>query len=49
VERRRAGRVQVIQLAKEALQPAGLMTSIMRAGVLPAFQFACSSPRGPVM
>ena len=34
---------------KKCSNPAGLMTSIMRAGTWPAFHIVCASPRGLVM
>ena len=49
VERRRAAAARSATSRKKPSNPAGLMTSIMRAGVLPAFHIAGSSPRGSVM
>jgi hypothetical protein len=40
---------KVDNVAEEVSNPAGLMISIMRAGVEPAFHMACNSPRGLVI
>ena len=43
------GREEFGELLKKVLEPAGLMTSIIRAGTSPAFHIACISLRGLVM
>jgi hypothetical protein len=48
----KGGAPSVVRSAKSRKnfsKPAGLITSIMRAGVEPAFHWVCSSPLGFVM
>ena len=40
---------QLTEFAEVVLEPARVMTSMMRPGSLPAFHMACICPRGLVM